>query len=76
MQKHHLFQAHGIQNKASGTKEKRWRNATGRKDRPSRFLKQSIAGIVAACIFLPEELLLRNSKLPALYQSVRERSNW
>lgn len=75
MQKRHLFQVHGIQNKASGMKGKRWRKATGRKDIPSHFLKLSIAGITAACTFLPEELLLRNAKLPALYQSVVERSN-
>ena len=76
MQKCCHFQGGSIANKERGTKGKRWREAPGRKEISFCFLRQSVAGTRAACEFLPGELPLRNAKLPGLYQSVKERSNW
>lgn len=76
MQKCCLFQGRSIANKARGTKGKRRTEGPGRKEIFSHFRRQPVAGTRAACVFLPGELPLRNAELPALYQSVKERSNW
>lgn len=76
MQKRHLFQGHSIVNEVRGMKGKRWREALGRREISSHFLRQFVAGIRAVRAFLPGDLPLRNAKLPTLYQSIKETSNW
>lgn len=49
IQKHHLVQGHNTENEVRGTKDKRWREATGRKEIASHFLKKSVARTKAAC---------------------------
>lgn len=49
MQKHPLFQGHNTENKVRGMKDKRCREATGRKEIASHFLRKSVARTKAAC---------------------------